>query len=123
MLGASPKLQLATRFLMKHHQGPLPASEDYAEYERVHEGSAGRILAMAEDSRRDAAALRARDLELDYHEAARGQWFAFILAFSAIGAGTFLGYTDHQVAGSIIGGAGLVSLVVAFIQGKRRNSN
>lgn len=31
-----------------HHEGPLPMASEYAAYERVHKGSANRILKMAE---------------------------------------------------------------------------
>src|SRR5262245_61409702 len=87
-----PRVQQVVRTISKYHSGPLPCPEDYAEYERVLPGSAHRILKMAEDSRSGFQSLNELNLRLDYKEAGRGQWFAFLLALVALGFGAFLAY-------------------------------
>jgi hypothetical protein len=48
-----------------------------------------------------------------------GQLFAFVLAILFGAAGTFLINTGHDVAGCVIAGADLVSIVIVFILGRR----
>lgn len=115
-----PEFRRVVQVFRKHHSGPLPCPEDYAEYERVLPGSANRILQMAEASLSSFQKLTSRNLELDYKEGGRGQIFAFVLALVAILVGGILVYVGHDIGGSILSVGGLTTLVVAFIQGKKR---
>lgn len=107
---------------MKHHRGPLPAPEDFGQYERVLPGSARQIVDMAIRSLdgRIRAGEREQDLAdsfqaKDFQEARLGQIFAFIIAMTAILGGIALIAAGHDWPGTTLVGATLLAMVVAFI--------
>ena len=100
------------------HSGPLPSADEFAMYERAVPGAGNRILAMAEQQGSHRRQLEAKDQSLTSRDSLIGMIFAFIFAMTALGGAIFLTYTDHPVAGTIIGGTGLLAVVSAFIQGR-----
>lgn len=54
-------------------------------------------------------------------EILRGQVFAFLIGIVTIGCGTYATVEGHPLAGSFIGGTGVIGLVTAFILGRKGN--
>lgn len=48
-----------------------------------------------------------------------GQWFGLIFALTALGTTAFLGYIHESKAACIVGGTTIISIVIAFITGKK----
>lgn len=126
----NPEVAQAIMVQMKSHRGPLPPSEDFAEYEKTLPGGADRILKMSEaslQSRIDQASRtqdRADDYQKrDFTEARIGQIFAFILGLTVVLGGIYLAATGAQGTGATITLTGLGTILLAFIQGKRRPPN
>jgi uncharacterized membrane protein len=116
----SPELKAV---MVRRHTGPLPAPEDFRAYEKVLPGASDRIVAMAETSL--AAQLKrmdisAEEMRLGFHEAARGQVYAFVLALVCLLIGGYLVQGGQQISGTIFGGVGLGAIIYTIIQGKRR---
>ncbi len=109
--------------------GPLPAPEDFRQYEETLPGAAERILTMAENQQRHRMSHENSALELDKFsletaksnlakDAARSTWgmaLAFILGMTGLGCSTFLAAIDRWEAGLPLGLAIIASLVGAFI--------
>jgi len=84
------------------------------------------VVATLAHRRAMQASQQMRDYELQCNEQklqARGQLFAFIVAFSAIGGGIALALVArdawHIVSGSALSGGTVVSIVVAFLKGRQ----
>jgi phosphotransferase system glucose/maltose/N-acetylglucosamine-specific IIC component len=56
---------------------------------------------------------------LVFVERMAGLVFAMVIAVLGLGLATYLALNDKQLVASVIGGATLVGLVVAFVGGKR----
>jgi uncharacterized membrane protein len=109
----------------KQFSGPLPPPHLLADYERIIPGAAERIFASfeSETAHRHAIEQKNADLEVEsvrefFHEGRRGQWFALIIALTAIGAGSFVAWHGEQIAGGILGSLGVASIVSSFIWGR-----
>ena len=49
-----------------------------------------------------------------------GQVFGLVIGLSAIGAGTFLAYTGHELAGGLIGVGAIVGMASVFVIGRSK---
>ena len=58
--------------------------------------------------------------EKDYAEAKRGQWMAFAIAIIALISGAYIAHQGSPWPGFFTSTGGLASVVLMFIQGKRR---
>jgi len=116
------------------HQGPLPHPQVLEQYERIHPGTAERILKQFEKQteHRQAIELRVVEAQLERDkdevvEIRRGQIFALIICLVAFTAATLIAIlnptTEGAVAGGSIGGVTLVGLVTAFIVGRKKPSS
>jgi uncharacterized membrane protein len=106
--------------------GPTPPPAHVEAYERICPGAAERFLKLAEDEAQhrrkhenshlaivEANAKASRSL------VSRGQIFAFLIAMSGIGAGVWLSLNEARIAGSIIGGGSLATIILAFLPSNR----
>lgn len=142
-----PLVTLSQRFAssaLTSFRGPLPPPDLLQGYENVLPGMAERILAMSESEMRQRHALEQGLLELDRQELSQnfsnereinhcdykqirfGQICGLIIALTAIIAGALIvlnvpGWTG-TVAGSILGGGSLASLVAVFIRSRKYDS-
>lgn len=106
------------------YMGPTPPPAHVEAFERMLPGAAGRFLTLAEG---EASHRRALEIEATKESQAngltnrklvsRGQFYAFVIAMSGIAAGFYLGIKGAQITGSIIGGGGLVTIILAFLRG------
>ena len=102
------------------HQGPLPPPELFEGYNNILPGAAGRILSMAEKQSSHRQDLELRVVKAGARDSLIGLIFGFILGFFTIGGGIFCIIKGQSTGGTIIGGAGLVSLVGVFVYGSRQ---
>lgn len=95
--------------------GSLPSAEELQAYEKAFPGMGRELLAMAKEEQKHLQAMERTELSLSR----RGQIFGLVIALSFLLAATFLVYTHHDTAGTIIGSTDLVALVAVFVIGKR----
>ncbi len=112
--------------MQQFYQGPLPPPEAFEHYNHITPGAAERILIMAEEEQRQRHQVEMLDatnnatIKLQMiSERSRGQWMAFGIALIMPLAGTFLIFNGFSVTGTILGSAGLVPVIYAFIPKKR----
>lgn len=123
----NPNLSMEEKKLVaiirKHISGPLPSAEEFQGYEFAVPGAGDRILTMAEKQSEHRQRREMQELKIISRDSIWGLVFAFIFALVAEIGAIFLIYTGHAVAGTIIGGTGLVAVVGAFIQGRNPRGN
>lgn len=107
--------------------GPLPPPETLASYNAIMPGAADRIIKMAEaeaEHRHDqeCRALAADILinKIQAWETVLGQLLGFSVAVFTIGAGAYAAIHGAQIAGSLMGSAGVIGLATVFIMGRRK---
>jgi uncharacterized membrane protein len=114
------------QILFQQTSGPLPAPNVLLEYDKNHPGFAERIMVMAEKEQSHRHVQESSIVQADIvvnkeilTERKRGQYLAFGIAVIAISAGTYAGINGASLAGSIIGGGGVVGLVSAFLYNRK----
>lgn len=125
-LSAEKKKELAsTVFMMqmRSHSGPLPSPETFEGYERVLQGSAERIITMAEKQQDHRMTMESTHLNKEHGQSRTGQWLGFVLALFAMALGGYLTLNGHDTVGGILLGSTLVSLVTVFVLGKTMQKN
>lgn len=95
--------------------GPLPPPSMYGEYNRVHSGTAERILAMAEKEQQHRITTERTALAAGVQSSKLGQYFGFALAVLCIGGAVFLGAGGHTVAAGVLVCASAIGLVGRFL--------
>lgn len=116
---------------VRSHQGPLPAADEFRNYEEVLPGAADRILAMAEQQgahRREMEALAHRG-EVDWNSgilriysrnSLLGIVFAFLLGLTGLCGGIYLIALGKSVWGATAAIASLGGLLAVFFYGHRK---
>ncbi|MEW2384507.1 DUF2335 domain-containing protein [Micromonospora sp. NPDC047707] len=112
-----------SREQLEQWSSPFVPSHELQRLDAVVENGAERAFRYAEREQehrlgmdeRQAQRLERADRR-EYVLAWAGMGFAFMLASTAIGAGVFLGYKGQPIAGTILGGGGLVLIVAAFLR-------
>jgi uncharacterized membrane protein len=120
---------VTTQALYAQFSSPLPPPELLQSYEHLLPGTIERIIKLAETQsihrqKQEDESLNAniRHLERTDNEAKRGQWFAFILVSLGIIGAVICAFIHAEIVGSIIGGASIVTVALAFINGRFFNS-
>lgn len=80
-------------------QGPLPPPQILDHYNQIVPGSAERIISLWENQVQHRQELEKRVIVADIQQAKLGAFLGFIIAISAIGAGTFLAYIGRPTEG------------------------
>lgn len=102
--------------------GPLPSSEEMQGYEQAHPGAADRILSMAEGEANHRRKMERKVVNLDTMEHVVGLIFGLVVALAGIGGGVWCVLAGQALAGSVLAGATIVSLVGVFVYGSRMKS-
>lgn len=102
------------------YQGPLPLASELDKYNKIITEGANRIMKMAEEQQAHRINLENMAIGEQLSQSKRGQWFAFILAVFLISAGTLCILKGHDTAGASLVISTLISLVIAFMQGKMK---
>ncbi|MBM4027710.1 MAG: DUF2335 domain-containing protein [Planctomycetes bacterium] len=95
--------------------GPLPPPQILAQYDATVPNGAERIMAMAEKQSEHRRRLEAKVIDTDARNSLLGVIFAFVLGLATVVSGAFVAVKGYQWPGAILGSAGLVGLVSAFI--------
>jgi uncharacterized membrane protein len=98
--------------------GPLPPPDILQRYDLIVPGAAARILKMAEDQALHRRSLERTVIEGGSRRANMGLWLGFILSIVVLGLSAALIFTDHGIAGTVIGSIDLVSLATVFVIGR-----
>jgi uncharacterized membrane protein len=117
------------QIIASFHQGPLPTPQDLQQYEVALQGTANRVVRMAEieqenrhlADRRDTdnqAKFDLRSLEIYSRNSLFGLVAATVIVVGTIGGGIWLIYLNKQIAGLSAIVVALVGLVGAFIGGR-----
>ena len=103
-------------------QGPLPKPSDFAQYETILPGAAERIISMAERQAVHRQAIEKKVIGSDALHALVGTACGLVIGLFGLGVAGYCIINGHDLAGAVIGGATLASMVSAFIYGssKRR---
>lgn len=104
------------------HQGPLPPASELERYGACVPGGAERIFAMAEAQSATRLKLETAMVEANNALLLRGQIFGFILGVVGIVSGATVIALGHSVAGTILSGSSLCSLVGLFLYANKKKS-
>jgi len=102
------------------HAGPLPPPSDFAEYEKVLNGSANRILSMAENQASHRQDIEDKIINSNCFCQKLGVVSASIITLVAIIGSIILIYKGRNTAGLVVMLGALGSLVSVFIYGKSK---
>ena len=112
---------------MAGFSGPIPPPSLLAEYEQGFEGSADRIIKMAEKAlehrhsmEQQIVASQIADSTASHTAAKRGQLCALIVVLASLAGGVWTATTGHEFAAAVIGGTGITGVVTAFLADRRR---
>lgn len=109
----------AYSIFMQEFSGPLPPPGALEKYNQIIPNGAERIMVMAEEQSKHRKTLEAKALNTDSRNSLLGIIFAFVLGLTTIVVGAIIILKDYVYPGTIMGSAGLVGLVSAFIYGTR----
>ena len=99
--------------------GPLPPPSVLKQYDDIVPGAAERIIKMAEEQFVHRTTIEKEVIISDIKRSKLGQRFGFIIAIVGLLVALFVTLKGYEVAGSIIGGATIVSLVSVFVYGTK----
>ena len=113
--------------------GPIPPPNILEEYDRIHPGSADRIIKMAENEQLHRHAIEkqivdaeivntAQEIKNHASEIRWGQWLGFSIGVVTIVAGSIVSIHNQPFSGTLIGTGGVAGLVAVFIMGRKNES-
>lgn len=118
------ELKTLSSYILRHQRieisqtsGPIPCAAELEKYQILYPKAAEVIFTEMEKEQNHRHSLEKSDSSRD----TKGQIFAFILALFVFSIGGFLVYSGSPTAGTIICGANLVTIVLAFISNKAKN--
>ena len=113
------RVRIIEQAISQKYSGPLPPPKMLHDYDLVTPGFAERIVSMAEKEQGHRHSLENTAVNGAINKDKRSQRYAlFCIVFLSILCGGLI-YSGHDTAGTVLGGATLVSLAALFITGKR----
>jgi len=100
--------------------GPIPPPNQLAEFEAIIPGSAERILKMAEQEGEHTREIQRRAVIADIRSQYLGQIFGLIFSLGTVIMIYWLAMAGHEVVASILAGATLATVSIAFIGQKKQ---
>jgi len=107
----------------REHRGPLPAPEDFKEYENILPGAADRILKMAEEVTYAKTGELSKRTDIESRNSLIGLMAAIILALLFLGMSFFMVLKGYPIAGIIGFISELGALVYTFVYGSKARYN
>jgi uncharacterized membrane protein len=112
---------VAATHVAASYSGPIPPASEMMKYEEACPGLPSRIMEMAEKQSAHRQHIEAIAIKASSRNSTLGVIFAFLLAIATLCIGGLCIFLDKDGLGTLIGGAGLASIVGAFIYGTRSN--
>lgn len=103
--------------------GPLPAPEDFAEYEKVLPGATDRIMKMTEKQVEHRIESEKKIIDNKFRQSGRGQIIGAILVGVCIIASVVLGLYGHDWLAGCIGVTTVIGVAVVFVLNKNPSSS
>ena len=124
MINRSPHRSNSTRVEITKseasiYSSPIPPPQLLAHYNEIIPDGANRIMKMAEEQSEHRQSMERFYLKHDTIRAYLGQASALLIGLTGLGIGGFLINSGHDVAGGLLAGSTLVSLVTAFLTGSK----
>ena len=113
-----PEVRNKMRIEASSWRGPLPPPSALQSYEEVLEGSADRILKMAEKQTEHRISMESMTLKGRFTRSYWGLAAGFVLSAMVIGGGIYVISRGHDWAGGILISASLVGLASVFVLGR-----
>ena len=104
------------------YQGEYPSGRMFYDWEQAKPGLGDEILGLIKTEGEYRRSLQKSIINKDFFERIMGQIFAFIISLAFLFVSASLIREGHPVSGTILGGSSLVSLVTAFIMGRKESS-
>ena len=105
----------------KSFNGPLPAPEDFQQYEQVLPGAADRILSMAEKQLSHRTDLEKEIVAKNFRQSSTGQYIGASLALLCIAVAFWLGMNGHDWLAGIIASTTVIGIITVFVLNQRAN--
>lgn len=99
--------------------GPLPHPEHFKKYNQIVPGSANRLLKMVEDDLAHIHSMQRQQSNTETAATILGLISGFAIAVIALVGSGYLIMQNHDVAGAVLGGGSLASLVSIFVIGRK----
>jgi uncharacterized membrane protein len=106
--------QVVAMIIRKFHSGPLPAPDDFQQYEDTLAGSADRIMTMAEKEQNHRHKRDLRIVSSEYMVRILGQVGAMVALAMLVGLVAYCASVGQPLAAGVIGAVGAV--VVGFLR-------
>jgi len=103
-------------------KGPLPPPASLAEFDEVVPGSAERIIRQFELESDHRRALERGDAREHRRDKIAGQVLAGLFALGALSVSAYAISQGNTVAATVIGGATVATVVIAFLRNKKTGS-
>ena len=104
-------------------QGPIPTADEILQYDKVLPGLGGRIVRWAEDEQKHRIDMEYRGQLADITERFIGQCFGMTAILATLYTSIELAHAGHPITAGFVGVSGISSVALAFIQGRKANSN
>lgn len=116
---AQPKNGVQTPLVQQQSwSGPVPPPAALRGYEDVLEGSANRIITMAESEMAHSHKVQAQGLTWSIVSQLAGQACAFAIALFGLWCSYQLGLAGKEWAAVVVGGGSLATIVLGFLKSK-----
>ncbi len=109
------KITISSEYLSQTYSGPLPPSEEMAQYENTLPGSADRIITMTENQSKHRIEMEKIDLPIQHEQFKRGQYFSLIIGLVGLSVTAVLALFGHDVVAAIIGAITIGTIITSFI--------
>ena len=103
------------------YSGPLPTASELGKYEQICQGAADRIISMAEKQAEHRQNIETIAIKAATERSVLGVKYAYRIALGAFLLSGVCFYFDHAIAGGVIFGGTLLSIISAFIYGTSSN--
>ncbi len=122
VVGATPRSEVREIIFQSSFEGPLPPPDILKRFDDVVPGAAERIIKMAEEQFAHRVSLEKKVIDSDISRSKWGQILGFLIAVVGLGVACLITIYGNPLAGTIIGGGTLASLVGVFMYGSRIRS-
>lgn len=103
----------------RSYNGPLPAPEDFQQYENVLPGAADRIITMAEKQLTHRTGIEKEIVDKNFKQSATGQIIGGFLAFTCIVLSFILGMYGHDWLAGLLATTTVIGVITVFVLNRK----